>query len=163
MRTKGGGGETQQLCTSHTDKASLEAALKWGERTCFHQEQTQPNPSTSKDRKLSAPTHYNFSISALRSPYFIYVLKHMKTFISKTPVQLNIHHARKVQSCFCSEQGRHRASGRQRGFHRDIATTGLGATAKAPPHTLLLYNLPCMCSPRISPVLLKTHVNQEIF
>lgn len=126
-------------------------------------EQTQPNPSTSKDRKLPAPTRYSFSISALRSPYFIDVLKHMKTFISKTPVQLNIHHARKAQSCFCSEQGRHRASGRQRGLPRDIPTSGLGATAKAPPHTFLLHNLPCMCSPRISPVLLKTQVNQGIF
>lgn len=105
MRTKGEGGETQQLCTSHTHEASLEAALKWGERTSFHQKQTQPIPTTSKDRKLPAPTRNNFSISALRSPYFVYILRQMKTFILKTPVQLNIHHARKAQSCSCSGQG----------------------------------------------------------
>lgn len=88
----------------------------------------------------------------------------MKTFISKTPVQLNMHYARKAQSHSCSEQGSCWADtpGRQRGLHRDIQTSGLGATVKAPPHTFLLHSLPCMC-PRISLVLLKTHVNQEIF
>lgn len=129
----------------------------------FHQEQGQQIPTTSKERKLLAPTHNNFGISALRSPYFIYILKHMKTFISNISVQLNIHHARKAQSCSCSEQdscwAQHpwKAEGPPQG-HTNL---WFGSHSKGSSSHLFAPQPPLL--PRISLVLLKTHVNQEIF
>lgn len=102
MKTKGWGGgcncnakgETQQLCTLHTQEESRKAALKQGKRTCFHQKQAQPIPTTPNEKKLLASTLNNFSISSLRSPYFIYIYVHLKDTCAT-----HIRHATKAQSC----------------------------------------------------------------
>lgn len=114
--------------------------------------------------------HSTTSVSHRSDPHISHIflkIYEIKTFISKTPVQVistmqwRLNPAPAQSRCPAGHRGD--LCWRQKILHRDILRSGLGVTGVVPPQMFLLHNLPCICSHQISLVLLKTHIKQDNF
>lgn len=75
---------------------------------------------------------------------------------SQTPVQVTCTTRRRLNPAQSGCPAGHTAEGSPKG--QTSVCFGM-----VPPHVFSLHNVPCTCSPRISPVLLKTLINRDTF